>query len=80
MSCGLQGKLRIGLAEQTVLQSVGQAFFMHQTPSKDQDTLMQRMEEAVDRVKQAYSTCPSYDKVPYLSSGLVVLKADDMSS
>ena len=39
---------------------------------------MQRMEEAVDRVKQVYSTCLSYDKVPN-HFGRVVLRGDDMS-
>jgi DNA ligase-1 len=67
---GLQGKLRIGLAEQTVLTALAQAIFI--TPSanmldarvgKSKDKLAEDMGLAVDAVKQAFSECPSYDEL-----------------
>jgi len=59
----LQGKLRIGLAEMTVLQAIAQAFFMALDDLSDQSTLTKRMEGRVELVKQVYSTCPSYQKL-----------------
>ena len=49
----LQGKLRIGLAEQTVLVSLAQAIVLHRG---DDD-----LDRAVSIVKSVYSECPSYD-------------------
>jgi DNA ligase-1 len=67
---GLQGKLRIGLAEQTVLTALAQAIFI--TPSANmldtrvgqpKDKSAEDMGVAVDAVKQAFSECPSYDEL-----------------
>ncbi|KAH9257636.1 hypothetical protein BASA81_004085 [Batrachochytrium salamandrivorans] len=54
---GLQGKLRIGLAEQTILVSLAHA--VH----KRQASLEMTPEEAVKILKQVYSECPSYDEI-----------------
>lgn len=66
----LQGKLRIGLAESTVLVGVAHAFVLtpppgedHEVPSKNTDKRVKQKEKGVDLIKQAYSNCPSYDKV-----------------
>ena len=71
----LQGKLRIGLAEQTVLVSLAHAVELSRQ-KKDADdidnnshspltteSLANRLEEAAQRVKTAYSRCPSYDEL-----------------
>ncbi|XP_062082174.1 DNA ligase 1-like [Humulus lupulus] len=58
----LQAKLRIGLAEQTLLAALGQAAVyseQHSTPKNIQSAL----EEAVKIVKQVYSVLPVYDKI-----------------
>eukprot|EP00210_Caulerpa_lentillifera_P002984 g2849.t1 len=59
----LLGKLRIGLADQTVLQALGQAFFLHQEGKKRRRSFLQSMEESVEKLKLVYSQCPSFDKV-----------------
>lgn len=60
----LQTKLRIGLAEQSVLVALGHAVQLHQGGSSDKDgKLADRLERAAQLVKQAYSECPSYDVV-----------------
>lgn len=61
---GTQGKLRIGLAEQTVLQALGHAIVLQHDGAKNHDGgLAGRMETGAQKVKQAYSECPSYDKL-----------------
>jgi hypothetical protein len=63
----LQTKLRIGLAEQSVLVALGHAVQLHQGGSSDKDgKLADRLERAAQLVKQAYSECPSYDVVSHL--------------
>ena len=64
----LQGKLRIGLAEQTVLTALGQALAVHrsiQINGVSQTEALKRMEQKKDVidqcVKMAYSRLPSYD-------------------
>lgn len=61
----LQGKLRIGLAEQTVLVALAHAVLLQRevgNAKKAADAgLANRLEEASQSVKQAYSQCPSYD-------------------
>lgn len=47
----------------TVLQAIGHAFFLHYYPFESEMTLMTQLEKVVESVKQAYSTCPSYEKV-----------------
>ena len=63
MTC-LQGKLRIGLAEQTVLVALGHAVLLQrdQAPS-EADQLAGALEEAAQTVKYVYSQCPSYDQM-----------------
>ncbi len=62
----LQTKLRIGLAEQSVLVALGHAAQLHQGGSSDKDgKLAERLEVAAQLVKQAYSECPSYDVVSW---------------
>eukprot|EP00891_Asterochloris_glomerata_P009808 jgi/Astpho2/9808/Aster-03779 len=60
----LQGKLRIGLAEQTVLVALGHAVLLQrdQAPS-EADQLAGALEEAAQIVKYVYSQCPSYDQM-----------------
>ena len=73
---GLQGKLRIGLAEQTVLAALAVAAELHHSPppspaatsSKPQKLaeealLANRLERAAQAVKRAYCECPSYDVI-----------------
>ncbi|XP_073002061.1 DNA ligase 1-like isoform X2 [Typha latifolia] len=58
----LQSKMRIGLAEKTVLVALGQAAVYSETgppPSKSQSSL----EEAGKIIKQVYSVLPIYDKI-----------------
>ena len=58
----LQGKLRIGLAEQTVLVALAHAVLLHRQGDKDKDSkLAGQLEEASQAVKYVYSQCPSYD-------------------
>ena len=65
---GLQGKLRIGLAEKTILMSLADA-----VAQRDQC----KPEKAVDLVKRAFCECPSYDAlVPaLLKHGVTDIKA-----
>ncbi|KAK9124128.1 hypothetical protein Sjap_013730 [Stephania japonica] len=70
----LQSKLRIGLAEQTVLVALGQAaiFSEKQSPSSE---LQSSLEEAAKIMKQVYSVLPVYDKIisALLSGGVMKL-------
>ena len=60
----LQGKLRIGLAEQTVLVALAQAVLLHRQGDKDKDgKLAGQLEESAQIVKYVYSQCPSYDQL-----------------
>ncbi|KAF6253198.1 ATP-dependent DNA ligase [Scenedesmus sp. NREL 46B-D3] len=58
----LQAKLRIGLAEQSVLVAIAHAVLLHKEGAEDKDgKLADRLEQASQTVKTAYSECPSYD-------------------
>ncbi|GFR47278.1 hypothetical protein Agub_g8965 [Astrephomene gubernaculifera] len=58
----LQAKLRIGLAEQSVLVALAHAVHLHREGVKEREgRLAERLEAAAQVVKQAYSECPSYD-------------------
>ncbi|DBA87111.1 TPA: hypothetical protein ACH3X2_005217 [Trebouxia sp. C0005] len=60
----LQGKLRIGLAEQTVLVALAHAVLLHRQGDRDKDSkLAGQLEEASQAVKYVYSQCPSYDQL-----------------
>jgi len=58
----LQGKLRIGLAEQTVLTSLAHAALLARDGAGGAD-LAERLEEAARTLKMVYSECPTYDEV-----------------
>lgn len=53
---GLQGKLRIGLAEKSILMALTYAF-MREKDRKDKD----KQQQALAHVKKAFSECPSYN-------------------
>lgn len=61
----LNGKLRIGLAEQSLLVALGQAAVLHEnkTLSRKNDKFKEKAEKAVDKLKATYAECPNYDKV-----------------
>lgn len=60
----MQGKLRIGLGAETVLVALAQAVLLHRNGSCNADKqLANRLENAAQAVKLAYSQCPSYDKL-----------------
>jgi len=59
----LEGKLRIGLAEQTVLMSIGQAIVMSENMGKrkPKERLESEITKAIETIKSVYSELPSYD-------------------
>ncbi|KAL6960038.1 tRNA ligase [Sarracenia purpurea var. burkii] len=66
----LQSKLRIGLAEQTLLAALGQAAVYAEKHSSPLAHIDSPLEEASKIVKQVYSVIPVYDKiVPALLTG-----------
>ncbi|XP_050947729.1 DNA ligase 1 isoform X2 [Cucumis melo] len=66
----LQTKLRIGLAEQTLLAALGQAAVYAEKHSTPPPNIQSPLEEASKIVKQVFSILPVYDKlVPALLSG-----------
>ncbi|XP_058080214.1 DNA ligase 1-like [Magnolia sinica] len=58
----LQSKMRIGLAEQTVLVALGQAAVYSETHSVPPQ-LQSPLEEAAKIIKRVYSVLPIYDKI-----------------
>lgn len=58
----LEGKLRIGLAEQTVLSSLGQAAVRFESQKKGQ-ALVDHVVEGVKILKKVYSELPNYDRI-----------------
>ncbi|XP_050367717.1 DNA ligase 1-like [Argentina anserina] len=59
----LQSKMRIGLAEQTLLAALGQAAVYSEEHSKPPSHVQSPLEEAARIVKQVYSLLPVYDKI-----------------
>ncbi|MED6137879.1 tRNA ligase [Stylosanthes scabra] len=59
----LQGKLRIGMGDQTLLAALAQAAVYTEEHSKPPADIKSPVEEAVKIVKQAYSVVPVYDKI-----------------
>lgn len=57
----LEGKLRIGLAEQTVLTALGHASLRHHTLDKGKAVDADGLASAVERIKSVYNQLPSYD-------------------
>ncbi|GAB4842935.1 tRNA ligase [Ancistrocladus abbreviatus] len=68
----LQTKLRIGLAEQTLLAALGQAAVHAEKHSVPPSNIQSPLEEAAKIVKQVYSVLPVYDKIipALLSAGV----------
>lgn len=69
----LQGKLRIGLAEQTVLVALAHATVLQKEGvSGSSESVASALETASQTVKQVYSECPSYEElIPALLEGPV---------
>ncbi|GJJ79072.1 DNA ligase 1 [Entomortierella parvispora] len=68
----LEGKLRIGLAERTVVVALAQAIVLSRPDIKkiSKDKLQHELEQAADVVKSVYSELPCYDLiVPALLKG-----------
>ncbi|PSC72994.1 DNA ligase 1-like [Micractinium conductrix] len=60
----LQGKLRIGLGEETVLAALAHAVVLQRDGAQGtNEALAGRLERAAQIVKQVYSECPSYDEM-----------------
>ncbi|KAJ0387716.1 hypothetical protein COL922a_001822 [Colletotrichum nupharicola] len=59
----LEGKLRLGLAEKTVLVSLAQAVTYHEADAKGQSPKTTDVEQAEAVLKQVYSELPSYDVI-----------------
>jgi len=61
----LQGKLRIGLAQQSVITALAHAVCLQEEKKNGagEGELADRLDKAVNLVKQVYSECPSYDQL-----------------
>ncbi|KAF5196292.1 Dna ligase [Thalictrum thalictroides] len=59
----LQSKLRIGLAEQTLLVALGHAAVYSEKDLAHPSQIQASLEEAAKMVKQVYSVLPNYDKI-----------------
>ncbi|PIA37167.1 hypothetical protein AQUCO_03000029v1 [Aquilegia coerulea] len=59
----LQSKLRIGLAEQTLLVALGHAAVYSEKDSAHPSQIQSSLEEAAKMIKQVYSVLPNYDKI-----------------
>lgn len=61
----LQGKLRIGLAEQSLLCSIAQAIVVFEDPSLSRSSgdFTKRVEEVTSLLKEAYCECPNFDRI-----------------
>ncbi|KAH7349454.1 DNA ligase [Plectosphaerella cucumerina] len=59
----LEGKLRLGLAERTVLVSLAQAVVNHEASQKGKAVSTTDIEEAEAMLKTVYSELPSYDVI-----------------
>ncbi|GAQ85568.1 putative DNA ligase 1 [Klebsormidium nitens] len=59
----LGGKMRIGLAEQTVISALGQAVVLSEDPPVPPKDLPARLDEAGKIMKKVYSECPSFDEI-----------------
>ena len=61
----LSGKLRIGLAEQSLLAALGQAVALFEEPSlkRKSDKFQEIADKTVALLKVAYCECPNYDKI-----------------
>lgn len=72
---GLQGKLRVGLAEQSVISALAHAVvltppsttlpppILDRSVTMNSSSLQDALNEGVERMKQVVSECPSYDLI-----------------
>lgn len=72
----LEGKLRLGLAEKSVLVSLAQAMICHEAEKKGKVPSTTEMEQAEATLKTVYSELPSYDVIipAMLESGILKLR------
>lgn len=72
----LEGKLRLGLAEKTVLVSLGQAVVCHEADKKNKVPSTSDLENGESILKSVYSSLPSYDAIipAMLEHGIMNLK------
>lgn len=72
----LEGKLRLGLAEKTVLVSLAHAMICHEAGEKGKVPSTAEMEQAESTLKTVYSELPSYDVIipAMLESGILKLR------
>ncbi|KAI0969253.1 DNA ligase I [Xylaria arbuscula] len=72
----LEGKLRLGLAERTVLVSIAQAVITHELEQKGKTPTTTQMEEAEALLKSVYSELPSWDVIipAMIKDGIMSLK------
>ncbi|KAI0202183.1 ATP-dependent DNA ligase [Astrocystis sublimbata] len=72
----LEGKLRLGLAEKTVLVAIAQAVITHEMEQKNKVPSSTQMEEAEALLKSVYSELPSWDVIvpAMINDGILNLK------
>lgn len=72
----LEGKLRLGLADKTVIVSLAQAMICHEAEQKGKVPSTAEMEKAEAILKTVYSELPSYDVIipAMLESGILNLR------
>ncbi|ETS76746.1 DNA ligase 1 [Pestalotiopsis fici W106-1] len=72
----LEGKLRLGLAEKTVLVSVAQAMIIHEFEKKGKVPSTTDMEQAEQALKTTYSELPTWDVIipAMLRNGIMNLR------
>lgn len=72
----LEGKLRLGLAERSVLVSLAQAMIVHESEQRGKAPSTSEMERAEATLKTVYSELPSYDAIipAMLEHGILKLR------
>ncbi|KAI0598513.1 ATP-dependent DNA ligase [Biscogniauxia sp. FL1348] len=72
----LEGKLRLGLAERTVLVSIAQAMVFHETEQKGKTPSTAEIEQGEALLKSVYSELPSWDVIipAMIKNGIMNLK------
>lgn len=72
----LEGKLRLGLAERTIIVSIAQAMICHEAEQKGKVPSTKEIEEAEAQLKTVYSELPSWDVIipAMVKNGIMRLK------
>ncbi|KAI0844165.1 ATP-dependent DNA ligase [Daldinia vernicosa] len=72
----LEGKLRLGLAEKTVIVAIAQAMICHEASQKGRVPSAKEIEEAEATLKTVYSELPSWDVIipTMIKNGIMRLK------